>query len=74
MDQVQKENNSSTSREKETLKVLCLSLVWLVFFALSFFSYYAIPVVIFVSWAIIAWLIKALKKDKKGGSGYDQDF
>jgi len=58
----------------ERLKVILMSFFWLVFFALSFLSYYAIPAVILVSWVIIAWFIKACKGDKPTGSGYDRDF
>ena len=74
MDQDQKDTNSTTPKKKDVLKLVGMSLLWLAFFALSFFSYYAIPAVIFVTWVIIAWLIKVFKKDKKSGSGYDQDF
>lgn len=58
----------------EQLKVILMSTLWLVFFALSFLTYYAVPAVILVTWAIIAWVIKARKGDQDSGSGYDREF
>jgi thiamine transporter ThiT len=61
-------------KKKELLNVILISLLWVVLLVLSFISYYAIPAVVLISWVIIAWLIKAFKGDKGGGSGYDREF
>jgi len=74
MDKDNKADASCKPKKEEWLKIILMSLLWLVFFALSFFTYYAIPAVIFASWAIIAWVVKACKADKASGSGYDRDF
>lgn len=67
-------NASSENSRHEQLKVILMSTLWLVFFALSFLTYYAVPAVILVTWAIIAWVIKASKGDQDSGSGYDREF
>ena len=67
-------HQNSANKQKEIIKVALLSILWVGLLALSFLTYYAIPAVIFISWMLIAWGIKAFKGDKKGGSGYDQEF
>jgi len=58
----------------ERLKVILMSFLWLVFFALSFVTFFAIPAVLFLTWAVIAWIIKIRKCDQDDCSGYDRDF
>lgn len=65
---------SGTIKKNALLKMIFMSVLWIVLFALSFITFYAIPAVIFVSWVIIAWLIKAIKADNGGDSGYDSEF
>ena len=65
---------NSDVKKRETIKIIALSLLWVVLLIISFLTYYAIPAIIFVTWMIIAWLIKAFKADKGGGSGYDREF
>lgn len=67
---------------KETLKqknrsvftIVLLSLLWFFLIIFSFYTYYAIPALIFISWWIVAWVLKALKRDKHDGTGYDDEF
>jgi len=71
------QNNSALPESQsrhERLKVILVAFLWIIFFVLSFLTYYAIPAVILVTWAIIAWVIKARKGDQDGGSGYDREF
>ena len=65
---------SHSQSRHERLKVILMSFLWIIFFLLSFLTYYAIPAVILVTWAIIAWVIKARKGDQDSGSGYDREF
>jgi len=74
MNEQDKKQMSHNQTRHEQLKVILMSFLWLVFFALSFITYYAIPAVIFITWAVIAWVVKASKGDQGGGSGYDSEF
>ncbi len=75
MDKEQNHDNTYKIKTKEIGKVILLSILWIVLLFLSFLTYYAIPAVIFISWMIIAWMIKVFKKeDDTKGSGYDRDF
>ncbi len=74
MNAQQKQQAPHNQSRHERLKIILMSFLWLVFFALSFLTYYAVPAVIFISWVIIAWVIKARKGDQDCGSGYDREF
>jgi len=60
-------------RAAEIIKIVALSIVWFFLIILSIYTYYAIPILIFISWWIIVWLFKKLKKDKHDGSPYDEE-
>ena len=74
MDMKDNQENTGENKQKETAKIIILSLLWVVLLIVSFLTYYAIPAIIFATWMIAAWMIKAFKGDKGGGSGYDQEF
>ena len=77
MENGQRERDNLEDRQKkrasETVKIVLLSLLWFCFIILSLYTYYAIPLLVFVSWWIIAWLFKKRKKDKHDGSPYDEE-
>jgi fatty acid desaturase len=66
--------NPNHPEKTENLKIILMAFLWLVFFALSFVTYFAIPAVLLVTWAVIAWFVKARKGDQDSGSGYDREF
>jgi hypothetical protein len=72
------ENSPGDEKRKlntaQIIKFTILMIVWIVLFAISFYFYFSIPFLIFLTWVIAAWLIKLFKADKEGGSGYDRDF
>jgi len=70
-DQPQEESNLRKS--SEIAKLVVIIIVWISLFILSFFTYFSIPFLIFVTWFIIAAFIKLLKKDEDHGSGYDKE-
>jgi hypothetical protein len=74
MNQDQKQENHINPNKTENLKIILMSFLWLVFFALSFVTNFAIPAVLLVTWAVIAWVVKACKGDQDSGSGYDREF
>jgi hypothetical protein len=74
MNQDQKQENHINPNKTENLKVILMSFLWLVFFALSFVTYFAIPAVLLFTWAVIAWVVKARKGEQDSGSGYDREF
>ena len=74
MDKKQDPNNTYKMKQKEIGKVILLSILWVILLILSFLTYFAIPAVIFITWIIIAWIVKFFKEDKDKGSGYDRDF
>jgi predicted butyrate kinase (DUF1464 family) len=74
MDEHKNQQSPHDQSRHERLKIILMAFLWLVFFALSFITYYAIPAVIFITWAVIAWVVKASKGDQGGGSGYDSEF
>ncbi len=69
-----KPENKSRVSTREILGLIGISIVWIGLFALSFFTYFSIPFLIFISWIMIAWLIRIFKRDEKEGSGYDRNF
>jgi len=73
----QPERDRKENRQKiwavETVKIVLLSILWFFFIILSLYTYYAIPLLVFISWWIIAWLFKKSKKDKHDGSPYDEE-
>ena len=74
MNNNEKMEKSAQIKKKEIGKMILFSILWVVLLILSFLTYYAIPAAIFVTWMIIAWAIKAFKKDTGKGSGYDREF
>ncbi|MCJ7520139.1 MAG: hypothetical protein MUO42_10795 [Anaerolineaceae bacterium] len=66
-------NPVPSSKWREILKIILLSLVWVALMAISFYTYYTIPILIFITWWIVAWVIKASKKDDHDGSAYDDE-
>ncbi|MCD6576619.1 MAG: hypothetical protein J7K66_01235 [Anaerolineaceae bacterium] len=74
MDKEQNPDNTNKIKQKEIGKVILLSILWVVLLALSFLTFYAIPAVIFITWMIIAWMVKSFKEERDKGSGYDRDF
>lgn len=71
--QPDREKKSISKKWREIIKIIILSVFWIVLMALSFYTYYTIPILIFISWWIIAWVIKAFKGDKHDGSAYDEE-
>jgi hypothetical protein len=67
------EKPAQVNKWKEIVKIIILSVVWIALIVVSFYTYYTIPALIFISWWIIAWIIKILKKDKHDGSAYDEE-
>ena len=71
-DQPQEESNPQ--RFAEILRLVVIAIIWTFLFVLSFFTYFSIPFLIFITWFIIAALIKFFKREEENGSGYDRDF
>ncbi len=67
------EKPAQKNRLLEIIKIIILSLVWILLIIVSFYTYYTIPILIFISWWVIALIIKLLKKDKHDGSAYDEE-
>ena len=65
----------SRARKKtsEIVKILLLSVVWLVFLAVSFYTYYTIPILVFLGWWVAAMIIRLSKNDLHDGSAYDEE-
>ncbi len=64
---------SNLRQSSEIVKLVVIIIVWIGLFILSFFTYFSIPFLIFITWFIIAAFIKLIKKDEDNGSGYDKE-
>jgi len=64
---------SNLRQSSEIVKLVVIIIVWIGLSILSFFTYFSIPFLIFITWFIIAALIKLIKKDEDNGSGYDKE-
>lgn len=68
-----KKSNHSHRRSVEIVKILIISIVWLISLAISFYTYFTIPFLIFLGWWVVALLMKLTKTDLHDGSAYDEE-